>query len=151
MRALDRIDRAICEALANDARLSNKELAGRVGLAPSSCLERTRRLIEDGVLRAFRAEVDPAALGFGLEAMVAIRLRQHTRVDFESFRAYALQLPEAIAVYHMSGANDFLIHVMARDAHHLRDMAIDYFTTRPEVGHIETALIFEHRRGPAAV
>lgn len=151
MRTLDRIDRAICEALANDARLSNKELAGRVGLAPSSCLERTRRLVDDGVLRAFRAEVDPAALGFGIEAMVAIRLRQHTRVDFESFRAYALRLPEAIAVYHMSGANDFLIHVMARDAHHLRDMAIDYFTTRPEVGHLETALIFEHRRGAAAV
>jgi DNA-binding Lrp family transcriptional regulator len=151
VRTLDRIDRAICEALANDARLSNKELAGRVGLAPSSCLERTRRLVEDGVLRAFRAEVDPAALGFGIEAMVAIRLRQHTRVDFESFRAYALRLPEAIAVYHMSGANDFLIHVMARDAHHLRDMAIDYFTTRPEVGHLETALIFEHRRGAAAV
>jgi len=151
MRPLDRIDRAICEALANDARLSNKELAARVGLAPSSCLERTRRLIEEKVLRAFRAEVDPTALGFGIEAMVAIRLKQHTRIDFESFRAYALRLPETIAVYHMSGANDFLIHMMARDAHHLRDMAIDYFTTRPEVGHIETALIFEHRRGPAAV
>lgn len=151
MRPLDRIDRALCEALANDARLSNKELAARVGLAPSSCLERTRRLVADGVLRGFRAEVDPAALGFGIEAMVAIRLKQHTRTDFESFRAYALAIPEAIAVYHMSGENDFLIHVAARDAHHLRDMAIDYFTTRPEVGHLETALIFEHRRGPMPV
>ena len=64
---MDRIDFGIISELQNNARLSNKELAARVKLAPSSCLERTRRLTADGVLRGFHAEVDPAALGVGLQ------------------------------------------------------------------------------------
>jgi DNA-binding Lrp family transcriptional regulator len=147
---LDRIDRSIVALLAKNARLSNKELAARVGLAPSSCLERVRRLIAGGVLRAFHAEFDPAALGYSLEAMVAVRLHQHTRENYTRFRAYLLDLEEVVAVYHMAGENDFLVHVMARDAHHLRDMAIDRFISRAEVGHIETWLMFEHVRGRGA-
>ena len=150
-RSLDRIDRALCAALANNARLTNKELAARVGLAPSSCLERVRRLVRDGVLRGFSADVDPGALGFGLEAMMAVRLRQHSRDQFDAFRAHALAIPEVVAVYHMAGENDFLIHVLARDAQHLRDLALDRFITRPEVGHIETWLMFEHMRGQGAL
>lgn len=145
-RPLDRTDREIMAALANNARLSNKELAARVGLAPSSCHERMKRLTADGVLRGFYADIDPSALGFGLEAMVAVKLRQHTRENYEQFRAYLLTVPEVVDVFHTSGENDFLVHVLARDAHHLRDLAIDTFITRPEVGHIETGLIFEHVR-----
>ena len=78
-RPLDRIDCTILEALQNDARLSNKELAARVGLAPSSCLERVRRLREDGILRSAHFVVDPHALGIGLQAMIAIRLHKHDR------------------------------------------------------------------------
>jgi DNA-binding Lrp family transcriptional regulator len=149
MRTLDRIDRAILLGLSKNARLSNKELAAEVGLAPSSCLERTKRLIQEGTIKGFHAEVDPRALGYDIEAMVAIRLKQHAREQVESFRAHAQSLPEVLAVYHMAGANDFLLHVLARDAMHLRDLAIDAFTTRPEVAHLETALVFEHRRGSA--
>jgi len=145
--ALDRIDREIVAALSNNARLSNKELAARVGLAPSSCLERFRRLVRDGVLTGFRAEVDAKALGLGLEAMISVRLKQHTRESFEAFRAHVQTLPEVIDAYHVTGANDFLVHVRVADADRLRDFAIDAFTTRPEVGHLETALVFEHVRG----
>lgn len=150
-RALDRIDRALLGALAKNARLSNKELAAKVGLAPSSCLERVRRLVRDGAIRGFAADIDPIALGFSIEAMMAVRLRQHTREQFEAFRQHALTLPEVVAVYHMAGENDFLLHVLARDAQHLRDLAIDRFITRDEVGHIETWLMFEHLRGRGAV
>lgn len=145
--ALDRIDREIVAALSNNARLTNKELAARVGLAPSSCLERFRRLVRDGVLRGFHAEVDPRALGLGLEAMISVRLKQHTRESFEAFRAHVQTLPEVLDAYHVAGANDFLVHVRVADADRLRDFAIDAFTTRPEVGHLETALVFEHVRG----
>jgi len=150
MRPLDRIDRALVGALAKNARLSNKELAARVGLAPSSCLERVRRLVREGAIRGFVADVDPAALGFSMEAMIAVRLRQHSREQYEAFRQHALTLPEVVAVYHMAGENDFLVHVLARDAQHLRDLAIDRFITREEVGHIETWLVFEHLRGRGA-
>lgn len=146
-RSLDRIDREILAALSNNARLSNKELAARVGLAASSALERFRRLTRQGWLRGFHADVDPRAFGLGLEAMISVRLQQHSRDQFEAFRLYVQTLPEVVAAYHMAGGNDFLVHVRARDADHLRDFAIDAFTTRPEVGHLETALVFEHLRG----
>lgn len=144
---LDRIDREILQALSNNARLSNKELAAKVGLAPSSALERFRRLLREGWLRGFRADVDPRAFGLGLEAMISVRLKQHSRDQYQAFREFVQTLPEVVAAYHMAGGNDFLVHVRVRDADHLRDFAIDAFTTRTEVGHLETALVFEHLRG----
>ena len=143
---LDRTDFGIVAVLQNDARLSNKELAARVGLAPSSCLERVRRLTQAGVLRAFHAEVDPRALGITLQALVFVRLKQHSRRTVREFRHHALALAESMALYHVAGQHDFLVHVGVRDADHLRDLALDAFTTRPEVAQIETHLIFEHMR-----
>jgi DNA-binding Lrp family transcriptional regulator len=147
--SLDRIDCEILAALQNNARLSNKELAARVGLAPSSCLARVRRLQEERVLRGFHAEVDLAAFGIGLQALIAVRLRQHSRRVLERFRAHLLSIPEVVSIYHVAGRQDFLVHVAVRDADHLRDMALDKLTTRPEVAHLETSLIFEHLRREA--
>lgn len=145
---LNRIDLAILAALQNDARLSNKELAARVGLAPSSCHERLRRLERGGLFRGFHAAVDPHALGIGLEALVFVRLGRHSREQVESFRRYVLELPEAIGLFHVTGKFDFVIQVAVRDADHLRNLTLDAFTTRPEVSNLETHLVFEHVRKP---
>jgi DNA-binding Lrp family transcriptional regulator len=141
---LDRVDLEILRALQANARLPNKKLAERVGVAPSTCLERVRRLMADGVLRGFHAEVGKEALGIGLQAMIAVRLRQHSREMVEGFRRHALSRREVLAVYHVAGATDFLVHVAVRDADQLRDLAMDAFTTRPEVARLETNLIFEY-------
>jgi len=141
---LDQSDVAILAALKTNARISNKDLAETVGLAPSTCLERVRRLVEIGAIHGFHADVDLPMLGFGLQAMIAVRLQRHSREIVESFREYVLGLTEVRAVYHVAGADDYLVHVAVRDADHLRDLAMDAFTTRPEVAHIETRLIFEH-------
>jgi len=146
MSDLDRIDYEIIRHLRNNARLSNKELAAIVGLAPSSCLVRVRRLQADGVLKGFYAEVEPSALGVGLQAMIAIRLQRQSKSAVETFRADTLALPEVLQLYHVAGANDFLVHVCVRDSEHLRDLAISSFTSREEVAHVETGLIFEHAR-----
>lgn len=143
---MDRIDFVILEHLQKDARLSNKELAAAVGLAPSSCLARVQRLRAEGVLKGAHAEVDAEALGVGLQALIAVQLRQHSRAQVKAFRKHALGLPEVLAVFHVAGAFDFQVHVAVRDAHHLRDLALDAFTTRPEVARIETSLIFEVAR-----
>lgn len=142
---LDAKDILILGVLQRNARISNKRLAETVGLAPSTCLERVRRLVEVGVLRGFHADVDLGQLGVSLQALIAARLHKHSRELVDSFRDYVLTLPEVCRLYHVAGADDFLIHVAVRDADHLRDLALDAFTTRPEVGHIETRLIFEHR------
>ncbi len=147
MRAdLDRTDRVILAALQQNARLSNKELAARAGVAESTCLERVRRLVSSGVLRGFHADVDPRALGVGLQALVAVRLARHTRAAVESFRRSMLELAEAVAVFHVAGANDFLVHVAVADSDALRDLVLRAFTSRPEVAHVETSLIYEHAR-----
>lgn len=143
---LDRIDARILAELQNNARLSNKELAARIGLAPSTCLERVRRLFDSGVLRGAHAEVDPDALGIRLQAMIGVRLRQHSREEVLAFRGEMMALREVVAVYYLAGATDFLVHVAVRDAAQLRDFALDAITARPEVARVETSLLFEYAR-----
>ncbi|MEQ9463291.1 MAG: Lrp/AsnC family transcriptional regulator [Haliea sp.] len=139
---LDRTDFEILRQLQNNARISNKELARRVGLAPSTTLVRTRQLERAGVIRGYRAEVDMSAVGMGLQALIAVRLKQHTAADVAAFRDYVLELPEVLRLYHVAGADDFLVHVGLQDSNALRDFAMNALTTRPEVAHLETGLIF---------
>lgn len=143
---LDRIDFEILRALRKNARLPNKTLAERVGVAPSTALERVRRLHESGAISGYHAEIAPAAVGIGLQAMISVRLARHSREDLDAFHTYLLTLREVLACYHVAGANDFLLHVAVADSDHLRDFALDAFTTRAEVAHIETSLIFSFRR-----
>ena len=144
MNALDRIDYEIVRLLRKNARISNKELAEQVGLAPSTCLVRTRLLQQSGVITGFKAELNPARLGVGLQAMISVRLKRHYKPDVEAFRQHALDLPEVVRLYHVAGPIDFLVHVWTKDSEHLRNLAMTAFTAREEVSHIETELIFEH-------
>ncbi len=143
---LDRIDCDILRELRRHARLPNKSLAERIGVAPSTALERVRRLRETGVIAGYHAEINPDALGIGLQAMVSVRLDRHSRPDLDAFHAYLLTLTEVMTFYHVAGRNDYLVHVAVRDSNHLRDFAMDAFTTRPEVARIETSLIFSFQR-----
>ena len=147
-KTLDRIDYEILTLLQNNARISNKEIARKVCLAASTCLVRVRVLQTTGVIEGFHAEIAPASLGVGIQAMIAVRLIRHFKPDVDSFRQHALSLPEVVRLYHVAGPIDFLIHVWARDSDHLRDLAMTAFTSREEVSHIETELIFEHIRNP---
>lgn len=147
---LDSTDLKIVAELQKNARLSNKELAYRVGVAPSTSLERMRRLTAAGVFHGFYADVRPEALGVGLQAMISVRLSMHARGQIEHFREHVLSLPEVSALYHVAGANDFMVHVAVQDTDHLRSLVMSSFTSLPEVAHIETALIFEHTRKPVS-
>jgi DNA-binding Lrp family transcriptional regulator len=145
--ALDRIDFEIIRLLQNDGRMANKVLARAVGLAPSSCLARVRRLVDDGVITGFRAEIDRRALGDALEAIIAVRLERHHRDDIDAFVEFALGLPETVAVTHVAGPTDILVHVAVADSDRLRDLVMDSFTTRPEVARFETSLVYSHQTG----
>ncbi|MEJ7601551.1 MAG: Lrp/AsnC family transcriptional regulator [Kofleriaceae bacterium] len=151
MTGLDRIDRVIVAALQNDARISNKELAARVELAPSACLARVRKLEARGVIASYRAELDPEALGLGLQALISVQLRLHVTENFGSIGQHLRSLPEAVAVYCLGGSIDFLVHVMCRDTEHLRKLTVTSFTNRPEVSRIETSLVFAFSRLPLPI
>ncbi len=139
---IDRIDRRILALLAEDARITNKELAERVGLSQSACLERVRRLRERGLLRGAHADVDPAAFGIGVQALVSVQLRRHTRSTVMRFEKTALELPQVMALYHLTGRTDYLVHVVAQDMDHLRDFTLDAITSLPDVSRVETSLIY---------
>jgi DNA-binding Lrp family transcriptional regulator len=145
---LDRTDGILVAALQKNARASNKALAEEAGIAPSTCLERVRALVTRGVLRGFHAEVDPGEIGRGTQAIVAVRIRPHSREVVDDFARYALSLPDTIAIYHVSGADDFLIHVAVPSTDRLRDLLLDRLTSRPEVANLETHLVFAGRRKP---
>ncbi|AWV07740.1 Lrp/AsnC family transcriptional regulator [Marilutibacter maris] len=143
---LDRIDVALLRMLRKNARLPNKTLAEKTGVAPSTALERIRRLHESRTIQGYHAEVAPAAIGIGLQAMVAVRLARHSRPMVDGFLDHLQGLREVLAFYHLAGADDFLVHVGVRDSAHLREFALTAFTEREEVAHIQTHLIFDFHR-----
>lgn len=145
-KRLDSIDYKILDALQRNARLTNKELAGLVGLAPSTCLERLKRLTTEGIIRGYHADIHPKAFGIGIEAMVILRLRDHSRQALETLRAELMEQKEVVATYYLSGVDDLLVHVAVRDTNHLKDLSIDAFSSRPEVADMQTALIFDYER-----
>jgi DNA-binding Lrp family transcriptional regulator len=111
---LDEIDATIVRELARDARIANNALADRVGIAPSTCLGRVRSLRERGVIRGYHADVDPAALGRPLQAMIAVRLQSDARGRLRGFVAGVAGLPEVLNVFFLAGKDDFLHRGAAR-------------------------------------
>ena len=136
-RALDQIDYNLIEVLQKNARLTNKELAARVHLSPSRCFERARRLREQGVLTGFRTYVAPASIGVGLQALVAVRLKEHTETNLTSFEEHTGSLPEVVGVCHLTGDTDFLLRLAVRDTTHLRRITMKEIANRPEVAGVE--------------
>ena len=143
---LDETDRAILRELAHDASLTNRALAARVHLSPSSCLTRVQRLERNGVVRGIHADIAPAAIGRGLEALIAIRLRLHTTDAVAALSTHLHTVPEVVSYYHLAGADDFLVHVAVADTDALRTLVLTSFTSRPEIARTNTSLVFHHER-----
>jgi DNA-binding Lrp family transcriptional regulator len=146
--SIDDLDRRLITLLAKDARMPNNQLAERAGVAPSTALTRVRALRERGIIRGVHADIDLAALGRPLQAMIAIRLAAHTREQIESFTAHVRALPGVISIFHMTGATDYLLWVAAEDPHDLREFVVEHLASDPAVAHAETSLIYEQVRGP---
>ena len=127
--------------------MTNQALADLVGIAPSTCLGRVRALRADGVIRGFHADVDPAALGRPLQAMISVRLRSGARNMLRAFTDRIRTRPEVVNLYFLAGADDFLVQVATADAEALRAFVVEELSAHPEVASTETNLIFEHIRG----
>ncbi len=145
---LDDVDRAILRELERDGRQSNKDLAARVGIAPSTCHARVRVLRESGVLRGFTAQVDPEAMGRGLQAIIAVRLQAAARARLGRFARALAERPEVQDVYLLGGSEDVLVHVAVADSQALRAFVVEHLSTRQEVAHTQTSLVFEHLHLP---
>lgn len=146
MAGLDELDTAILRELQHDARRTNRDVAAAVGVSPTTALDRTRSLRERGIIRRALLDVDLAAIGRPVQALIAIRIRPPSRRTIEAFRNWASQLPDTIGVFVVSGSEDFLIHVAVPDNNSLYAFVIDKLTERPEVADVRTSVVYEHLR-----
>lgn len=144
---LDEVDRRILLALHADARISNSALADAVGIAASTCHGRVRRLQEIGVIRGFYTDIDPAAVGLSLQAMISVSLQSNARGKIRNFIAHIRTRPQVMDVYFLAGGDDFILHVAARDTDDLRAFVVENLNADADVAGTQTSLIFEHLRG----
>jgi DNA-binding Lrp family transcriptional regulator len=143
---LDAIDLALLALLQNDGRRTNRELATMLNIAPSTCLERMRSLRRRGLIVGYHAQVDLAAIGRTLQALIAVRVRPPNRAVIDGFRAFVEELPEVLSVFVVSGGDDFLIHVAVKDTDQLQALVLDKLTRRKELADVRTSLVYEHLR-----
>lgn len=144
-------DRRILDELSRDGRLSNKELAARVGLARSTCHDRLRALEEAGVIRGYHAELDPIAAGAGVEALIMVAVKEDARDQVPAIAARLRALPGVQRVYLIGGVHDLVIHVACDSVPGLRDFLRTHLGAMPALGQTQTQLIFEQHRGASAI
>ncbi len=145
---LDALDRQLLGLLRQNSRMTNQALSEALGVAPSTCLARMKGLQRSGVIRRFTVEVDPRALGQNIEALISVRMRAGARHLMAAFGEGLKKVPEVSQFFFLAGADDFLIHVTARDTDHIRQFVLEHLSSNPAVAATQTSLVFEHVQGP---
>lgn len=149
LASLDDVDRRIVDALVRDGRMPNNALASRVGIAPSTCLARTRSLIDRGIIRGFRADIDYSAAGADLQAVIFVRVRPAARPGLMAMTERLAKEPGVLNVFFIAGAYDFLIHIVAPNTEGLRTFVAGNLSTDTDIESTQTSVVFEHRAGQA--
>ena len=147
--AIDAIDHKLLALLRANSRMTNNAMAEAVGLAPSTCLARIKALRDSSVVQRFTIDVDAAALGYPLQALVAVRLRAGARNLMNAFGDELRGVAEVSQFFVLGGADDFLIHITARDTDHVRQFVLEHLSSNPAVAGTTTSLVFEHAQGNA--
>lgn len=140
---MDERDAELIRLIQTDARLSSRELARRLGISPSTCLERLRSLTRRGVIKGYHADIDLPALNRGTQAFVAVVLRLPARPQIDSFKAAVGGWREVLSLSVVSGEDDFVLHVAVQDPEKLHAFLVDRLAKRKEIARFRTTLIFE--------
>ncbi len=119
---MDRTDQTILKTLQRQGRMTNKELAGVCDLAPSSMLDRVRRLEERGVIKGYSATLDPKKMGYEVQAVLMINLDRHQAGPIDVFEERIRAIPEVTACHHITGRYDYMVNITARDIDHLGEL-----------------------------
>ena len=143
MATLDDIDKKIIAALQAEGRLPIVDLADRVGLSATPCQRRVKRLEEEGVITRYAALIAPAAMGYGLQALVEVTLDDHSEKTVEAFEAAIRARAEVAACYAVTGDMDFLLHVFAPDLASFSDFALKALLRMPGVKGTRSSFIMQ--------
>jgi len=135
----DRLDRRILEALQRDARLSNVELADKIGLSPSPCLRRVRLLEEAGVISGYHAHLDHRRVGLGVLGFVQLSMHNHTAAVTTAFEREVVALPQVLSCHNLSGRYDYQLEVLAPDLESFAEFVRTSIRSLPGVREISTS------------
>ena len=141
MIELDDIDKQIIVLLQENARISNREIAKRVGLTATPTIERVKRLEREGVIKGYTAVLEKEKVGKGMTVFVKVTLSVHQMSLLDGFIEVVRGIPEILSCYHTTGQSDFLLQVVATDIADYERLLRDKLTTLPDVQRLETTMV----------
>jgi len=136
----DDIDMRILALLQEEGRMTNVDLAERVGLTAPPCLRRVRALEEQGAIKGYHATLDPSALGYNLTVFAMVSLRSQAESDLRAFEALAADIPEVRECHMLNGEIDFMLKIVATDLQAFQTLLTSKLTPAPNVEHVKTSL-----------
>ncbi|MHA6317066.1 Lrp/AsnC family transcriptional regulator [Altererythrobacter sp. CAU 1778] len=140
MANLDSIDRKLLAELQKNGRITNVELAHRVGLTAPPCLRRVRALEESGVIRGYHADLDASQLGFAITVYAMVSLKSQAEGDLRAFEEHVQTLPEVRECHMLNGEIDFILKVVSRDLQSFQEFLTSKLTPAPNVASVKTSL-----------
>ena len=137
---IDAIDRRILKLLQDDGRMTNVDVAARVGLTAPPSLRRIRALEEAGVIQGYHASISPAALGWDVVGFAMVSLKSQAEADLCAFEAHVAALPQVRECHMLNGEIDFLLKIVARDLPDFHAYLTGHLTSAPNVASVKTSL-----------
>jgi DNA-binding Lrp family transcriptional regulator len=137
---LDQIDRRLLSELQEDGRVTNVELAQRVGLTPPPCLRRVRALEDAGVIKGYHAELDASKLGFAITVFALVSLKSQAEEDLRQFEAHMRTLAEVRECHMLNGEIDFILKIVSKDLQSFQEFLTSKLTPAPNVASVKTSL-----------
>lgn len=137
---IDKINVRILDELQDNARLSNVDLAARVGLSASPCLARVRALEEDGIISRYVALLDPLKVGLSVSVFIQVSLEKQTEQMLERFQTAIGNVPEVMECYLMTGDSDYLLRVIVADVQELQNFIVNRLSKVPGVANIRSSV-----------
>jgi len=150
-RPLDPIDRQILRELQVDGRMTNVELAGRVGLTAPPCLRRVRTLEEEGTIRGYHAELDAGRLGYGITVFAMVSLKTQAEADLKAFEAHVASLDPVRECHMLNGEIDFMLKIVAHDLQEFQAFLTTHITPAPNVAGVKTSLTIRTAKSVSGV
>ena len=147
----DEYDKKIIKYLQEDASISNKELATRIGLAPSSCLLRVKNLKEQGIIKQYTTIIDEKKLGFEITCYAQVTMSPFTRETAANFIEEVNKIPEVIECYTITGEAAFLMKIVAKDFQYYRNFVFDKLLSVPSVSNIDTKIVISTEKRTSVV
>ena len=145
-KALDKYDKKILEYLQEDGSISNLELSKRIGLAPSSCLLRTKALREAGIIKKTSVIIDEKKVGYGIVAYARVTVEKLAREVSDNFVKVVQNIPQVVECYTITGDSSFLLKIVAKDLKEYRDFVVDKIMAIDNVSNVVSSLVADQNK-----